>query len=518
MSDNEQSVYAKRVKTIHYGSLEESDRWHVERKDNDTDGSGKTDYSQLTTADYMTLDEDVAKEKAALLEEFERRKKARLIHVSTDDGEVKSALRKLNEPICYFGEGPADRRLRLKELLSAYVQNEQNRFPILQLGEKGLPAAKPAKEEEKPKNQQKETNESTWYHEGPESLRVARFWIANYSLSRSKKRLEEASEKVRQHSATKAGRMVELQKHIQQLAPQCSQVGDTRPITGCSINEDSTLLLTCSLSSLCKVWSVPDCTLKQTLRGHKFNVSDVAFRPGVANDSKSEVAMASCSFDGSVKLWSYDSEESIADINGHVPHRVAKLAFHPSGRFLGTACYDASWRLWDLEQKQEVLHQEGHTKAVHCIAFQVDGSVCVTGGLDGFGRVWDLRTGRCIMFLEGHLSAIYGVDFSPNGYHIASGSQDNSCKIWDLRRRQMVYTIPAHTNLISDVKYQKNGGNFLVTSSYDKTAKIWSDKTWQPLKTLSGHDGRLVGIDISHDSQYIVTASYDRTFKLWAWD
>lgn len=78
-------------------------------------------------------------------------------------------------------------------------------------------------------------------------MRVARFWIANYSLARAKKRLEEASEKVRQHSATKAGRMVELQKRIQQLAPQCSQVGDTRPITGCTINEDSTLLLTCSL-------------------------------------------------------------------------------------------------------------------------------------------------------------------------------------------------------------------------------------------------------------------------------
>ncbi|XP_058059445.1 U4/U6 small nuclear ribonucleoprotein Prp4 [Anopheles bellator] len=507
MSDSEQGGYAKRTKTIYYGSLEESDRWHVDRKDTDGEngGLGKTDYNSLVTSDdYMNLDAEVAKDKAALLEEFERRKKARLIHVSTDDDEVKSALRKLNEPICYFGEGPAERRLRLKDLLSA-------------LGEKGIPS-KPAKDEEKPKAQQKETNESTWYHEGPESLRLARFWVANYSLARAKIRLQEASEKVRQNSSTKAGRMVELQKRIQQLAPQCSQVGDTRPITGCCISGDSSLLLTCSLSSLCKVWSVPDCTLKQTLRGHKCNVSDVAFRPGVASDSNAEVAMASCSFDGTVKLWSYDSEESIADINGHVPHRVAKLAFHPSGRFLGTACYDASWRLWDLEQKQEVLHQEGHTKAVHCIAFQGDGSVCVTGGLDGFGRVWDLRTGRCIMFLEGHLSAIYGVDFSPNGFHIASGSQDNSCKIWDLRRRQMVYTIPAHTNLISDVKYQKSGGHFLVTSSYDKTAKIWSDKTWQPLKTLSGHDGRLVGIDISHDSQYIVTASYDRTFKLWAWD
>lgn len=130
---------------------------------------------------------------------------------------------------------------------------------------------------------------------------------------------------------------------------------------------------------MCKLWSVPDCTQIQTLRGHACYVGGVAMRPGVSRDETNVAAMASGGADGTVKLWSFGSEEPLADIAGHVPHRVSRLAFHPSGRFLGTACYDASWRLWDLEQKQEVLHQEGHAKAVHCIAFQGDGSVCVTG-------------------------------------------------------------------------------------------------------------------------------------------
>lgn len=76
------------------------------------------------------------------------------------------------------------------------------------------------------------------------------------------------------------------------------------------------------------------------------------------------------------------------------------------------------------------------------------------------------------MFLEGHLSSVFGVDFSPNGFQIATASQDDTCKIWDLRRRQPVYTIPAHTNLVADVKYQKDVGDFLVTASYDTTAKV----------------------------------------------
>lgn len=30
------------------------------------------------------------------------------------------------------------------------------------------------------------------------------------------------------------------------------------------------------------------------------------------------------------------SEEPVADIEGHAPYRVSRLAYHPSGRFLGT--------------------------------------------------------------------------------------------------------------------------------------------------------------------------------------
>lgn len=350
------------------------------------------------------------------MEEFERKKKARQINVSTDDSEIKKSLRQLNEPVCLFGEGPAERRIRLRELLSM-------------LGESVISKRLDDEEFKKSAFREQQDTSQTWYHEGSEALRTARLWIADFSLPRSKDRLEDARKLLEVPSATKASRIVELQKKIQALAPQCSQVGDNRPISACSFSSDSKQLLTASWSGLCKLWSVPNCELVQTLRGHTHHVGGVAFRNNISGDCFNEVTMASCSNDGMVKLWGFNSEESIADISGHAPNRVSKLAFHPSGRFLGTACYDSSWRLWDLQQKQEVLHQEGHAKAVHSIAFQIDGSVALTGSLDAFGRVWDLRTGRCIMFLEGHLGNIYSVDFSPNGFHMITGSEDNTCKV-----------------------------------------------------------------------------------------
>lgn len=70
------------------------------------------------------------------------------------------------------------------------------------------------------------------------------------------------------------------------------------------------------------------------------------------------------------------------------------------------------------------------------------------------------------------LFQVLGVSFSPNGYHLATGGEDNTCRIWDLRKRKSLYVIPAHSNLISQVKFEPQEGYFLVTASYDMTAKV----------------------------------------------
>ncbi len=52
------------------------------------------------SGDTMEMETDISSSRAELLEEFERRKRARSIQVSTDDKEVKLHFRQLGEPIC----------------------------------------------------------------------------------------------------------------------------------------------------------------------------------------------------------------------------------------------------------------------------------------------------------------------------------------------------------------------------------------------------------------------------------
>lgn len=420
------------------------------------------------------------------------------IQVSVDDVTVKAHLRDLNQPICLFGEGPAERRERLRQLL----------------GKLGKDAIKRSKDEEK--GDDKEKDNTTWYHEGSKSLQIARFWIADYSIVRARDRIERARNYKLIPETVKTAQMQELYNNLRSFELSCSQVGDTRPVSFCQFSPDSMKVVTSSWGGQCKLWNRDDLSPIRTLQGHQGNVCCAVFHPrSTIGQSTNELNLASCGDGGAVHLWNLESSEPIGSLEGHEPFRVSRVAFHPSGRFLATACFDKSWRLWDLEQNEEILYQEGHSKEVYDVAFHPDGSLAVTGGLDDFGRVWDLRTGNCVMFMEGHIKAVLSVAVSPNGYQIATGSEDNTVKIWNLRQRKCEYTIPAHTNNVSKVVFEKNLGNYIVTSSYDNSVKVWTYPTWTQIHSLNGHDNKVMCVDVVPDSQYIVSSSYDRTFKLW---
>lgn len=78
-------------------------------------------------------------------------------------------------------------------------------------------------------------------------------------------------------------------------------------------------------------------------------------------------------------LSSDSSDAAVQTLKGHSA-RVCRIGFHPSGKYLGSASYDGTWRLWDVERGgEELLLQEGHSKEVYSIAFQDDGALVCTG-------------------------------------------------------------------------------------------------------------------------------------------
>ena len=83
----------------------------------------------------------------------------------------------------------------------------------------------------------------------------------------------------------------------------------------------------------------------------------------------------------------------------------------------------------------------------------------------------------------------------------------------------MYASIPAHSGLITQLKFahdnSKQNGDYLASSSFDGTGKVWSTRDWKMISTLRGHEGKVMGIDVLDGSGSIVTCGYDKTMKIW---
>jgi WD40 repeat protein len=63
-------------------------------------------------------------------------------------------------------------------------------------------------------------------------------------------------------------------------------------------------------------------------------------------------------------------------------------------------------------------------------------------------------------------------------------------------------------------------GRLLATASVDETARLWDPATGEHLRTLTGHDGPVLGVafspgGFSPDGRLLATASDDKMARLW---
>lgn len=71
-----------------------------------------------------------------------------------------------------------------------------------------------------------------------------------------------------------------------------------------------------------------------------------------------------------------------------------------------------------------------------------------------------------------------------------------------------------HNHFVSDVVISSDG-QFALSSSWDKTLRLWDLNTGATTRRFVGHTGDVLSVSFSADNRQIVSGSRDRTIKLW---
>jgi U4/U6 small nuclear ribonucleoprotein PRP4 len=482
----------------------------------------------------------IAPERAsAILSQFDRKRRAAQIAVPTDDGRVRARLRELGEPITLFGEGPGDRRDRLRELLTIQAEEaeaEGGHDVDTPMGHGGAAAEGQGEQEEE------------FYTEGIPELLEARRKIARYSLPQAKARIARQREEATIPLRTHIKHRKQIKERLATFDLFGTQIAGERSVSITRFSPSSKIIAAGNWGGGIKLLDVPSLDEKTTLRGHTGIVGGISWFPGStlpgSSVSASSVNLASGGGGqgGSpdVHLWSLTQPTPLSTLSGHTD-RVCRVEFHPSGDYLATASFDTTWRLWDVATSTELLLQEGHSRQVYTVAFNGDGSLLASGGYDSIGRVWDLRTGRTVMILDGHVREIYTMDWGHDGHRLLSGSGDGWVRCWDIRAMRCVGAVGAHNGNVADLRWYKGdssssstttlqsavaagksdsppsseSGTFFVSAGFDKNVHIFSADEWARAKTLSGHSANVLSVDVSADARWIASGGHDRTVKLW---
>ncbi|CAM9963727.1 unnamed protein product, partial [Discosporangium mesarthrocarpum] len=165
---------------------------------------------------------------------------------------------------------------------------------------------------------------------------------------------------------------------------------------------------------------------------------------------------------------------------------------------------------------------------VDAIALAPNGTQFVTGGWNGSATIWNLDSGRQIKQLNHDGLYIYAVDWSADGKWIATGSNDSVngyVQVWNAETGERVSQkfgnnndeATSHTDAVLSVHFSKasDGGQKLLTTSYDNTARLWNVATGEQDRRFLGHNWWVWDAQFSPDEKKIVTASQDGTAIVW---
>jgi WD40 repeat protein len=166
-------------------------------------------------------------------------------------------------------------------------------------------------------------------------------------------------------------------------------------VFGVAFSPDGKYLLTASRDKHAKIWDLAAKESVATFPDHQNGVYAVAITP----DGKLGISAGE---DNNVRYWeATDAGKKIGKqvrVSGGHGKAVFRIACHadPKTPLIATCSADGTVRLWNPLNGAAVRTLTGHTDWVYAVAFSPDGKQVAAGSWNGEVRVWDTANGALV--------------------------------------------------------------------------------------------------------------------------
>ena len=449
-------------------------------------------------------------------DEFDRRALSRTLKIPTLDSSVRTLLISLNQPMTLFGEGPAERRERLRMMAGRAILSLRGAFelfPVLRglVGEESGHFGTVTGTATGTDGAVNDDSDEEFYVPGSVDLIKTRSFILEDSINRCRQRAKQIQiDHVAEHN--KRTELYEQMKSMDLKATYMDPNG--RPLSTCTFTFNGDLIT--------GDWSGRVNKYNDDSSGSSVNLVKSGDRITAMASHQEEIVIGSST--GRIEFIS--TRNIPAAVNIPTPHAIKSLNFHPSAILLASVSSDSLWRLWDTATMQEIQVQEGHVDGVSAGTWHPDGAIYSTGGdVDGMIRIWDCRLGKAVWTIQTppesleSTATITNLAFSPQSPHIlASTTKTGILSLHDLRRLAPSYLkIAAHRSCCSGLKFI-SGGRSLVTSGFDGCVRLWCPGDLRLVgETGTGSNSKITAMDTFENGNgpvSIATVAFDKSVKI----
>jgi WD40 repeat protein len=148
-----------------------------------------------------------------------------------------------------------------------------------------------------------------------------------------------------------------------------------------------------------------------------------------------------------------------------------------------------------------------HDESCHGVRFSPDGRYVVTASWDKTVRIWDYLTGESVAQPIQHPDWVFDAHFHPDGRHLLTTCRDGRARVWDWQAARLVSPAFEHRDEVLSAAFTPDG-RWVVTASLDKTARVWDWHTGTPMTPAWPLAGKGLSVTVSPDSRRVVIGGF----------